>query len=678
MILKSVYKKALLLVAAATLTFSCTDDPTGDSYYTFTGQMMSEYLQTNENFSMYAQIVERAGLMDLLAAYGSYTCFAPTNDAVNKYLSNKGLSSVDQLSDADCDTIAKTHLVDNMYTTSEMSDGVLSTPNMNRRYLEISHGTDANDNGVVYVNKTAYVIFALQDDSVENGVMQPVTEVLQSSNSTVPDIMEKNPKISLFCSALSATGLRDSLLRYKDESYDPSGYERYSYESDGNQETATVPDQRLYGYTVFVETDSILKNKYKIETLEQLYNKACELYDPIYPEDASADYHSFSNLTDRRNPLNRFIAYHILNRNCQGWNYLTPHDDITILTTAMNPEDWYETMLPYTMMNIQKLTVYKYVGAGTRGQRYINRRVDDNNRIEGAMIQQTVEAEYDQQGLNGLYFYIDDIIAFDEQTRDYTFNRRIRMDLSTIFPELMSNGIRQNGDYHYQDPAYDETAKYGRNYYFPEGYLDGVINNSNGYFIYRRPHDYYWSYEGDELNILGDYDLTFRIPPVPSSGTYQIRLGFCATVNRGIVQVYYGEDPENMKPQGIPIDMTVFLDNQKVLGTSWATSSEMTDEDMVEDQKTLKNKGLYRGAKGAYHYTSAGTGSRSSELFYDQPRTFRQVLCTVYLNAGQYYYLRFRDVSKASQKKEFMLDYLELVPKSVYGVSDEGTAEDYL
>jgi hypothetical protein len=33
---------------------------------------------------------------------------------------------------------------------------------------------------------------------------------------------------------------------------------------------------------------------------------------------------------------------------------------------------------------------------------------------------------------------------------------------------------------------------------------------------------------------------------------------------------------------------------------------------------------------------------------------------------------------KKGNNNEFMLDYLELVPKSVYGVTDEGLMEDML
>ena len=59
----------------------------------------------------------------MLSSYGSYTCFAPTNAALQDYIKGKGLKSIDELTDADCDTIVRTHLVENMYSTSEMNDG---------------------------------------------------------------------------------------------------------------------------------------------------------------------------------------------------------------------------------------------------------------------------------------------------------------------------------------------------------------------------------------------------------------------------------------------------------------------------------------------------------------------------------------------------------------------------
>ena len=660
-----------LVACSLGMMTGCSDEPDASNYYTFTGEMMSEYLKNHSEFSEFTAIVERAEMMDLLSAYGHYTCFAPTNEAFERYYQKRGIRSIDDLTDADCDTIARTHLVGNMYATSEMNDGVLTTANMNRRYIEVSHDLDSDSNAVVFLNRSAHIIFTMQDDSVENGIMQPVTEVLESSNRMLPDVMRSNPRISLFFSALVATGLVDSLYKYRDDNYNAKDYPRYKYTSHVNKETATAPDEKKYGFTAFVPTDSVLNTLYGITNLEQLYQKACEIYDATYPEDASSEAHDYANLTDRRNPLNRFVAYHILERDVKGWNYLTPLNDIGIITTLMNPVDWYETMLPHTMMKFERLTVRKFAGTSTVGQRYINRRYDDDYQILGTQVQRSIEKEYTQDALNGRYFYIDDIVAFSETTRDIVDNCRIRMDFSTIFPELMTNDIRQNGNPKYQDPDYDETAKYGRNYYFPDGYLKNV--KCAGYFIYRRPHDYYDCYEGDEMNLFGNYDITFKIPPVPYEGEWQVRMGYAQEPTRGIAQVYF-----DGKPQGIPLDMTIALNDASILGSSWVSDyTSMTTTQLSEDQKTLKNKGYYRGAAGGYRYN--GAGGTTTTVFATQTQTFRIVLCTVHMDPNPDHFLRIRSVSsKMGNDNEFMLDYLELVPKSIYGVTDEGQIEDML
>ncbi len=672
--MKSKMRYGLMLLIGLWTTVSvissCSDEPDKSNFYTFKGQMISDYLLGNQDFSEFSRILERAGMMKQMSAYGAYTCFAPTNEAIERYLSRKGISSVNDLSLEDCDTIARTHLISNMYATSDMNTGVISTPNMNRRYIEVTHGLDKDSNAVVMLNRTSHIIFELQDDSVENGIMQPVSEVLENSNRMLPDIMEENKRISLFSEALQATGLAAMMRNtYRDASYDPAKYPRYKYTSHVNKETATAPDTKEYGFTAFVPTDSILANKYGIHSLQDLYRKACEIYDVMYPEDVDKEGHRFENLSDSVNPLRRFIEYHIMDRKIQGWNYLTPLNDIGIMTTLMNPVDWYETLLPHTMLKIEKLTMLKYADADPMRERYINRRRDDEYRIRGALIQKNVENEYSNQAINGWYFYVDDILAFDETTRDIVDNSRIRMDFSTIFPELETNGIRQNGNVKQQDPEYDETGKYGRNYYFPSGYLKGV-RKCTGYFVYRRPHDYYDSYEGDEFNLFGNFDIEFKIPPVPYEGDWQIRLGYAAEFSRGIAQIYF-----DGKPQGIPLDMTKDLTDASLLGAEWVQDySSMSDAEKSADYKNLKNKGYYRGAMGGYRYD--GAGASTFRQFVTVQMTLRRVLCTVHIDPKEDHYLRIRCVSTG--QTEFDLDYLELVPKSVYGVSDGSSMEDPL
>jgi hypothetical protein len=444
-----------------------------------------------------------------------------------------------------------------------------------------------------------------------------------------------------------------------------------------HNEVALAPEEKKCGFTLFVTPDSILKEKYNITSVVELAAKAKEIYDQTYPKDKDA--YGEEDYENPLHPLNRFVRYCVLNRDVKGWDYITTrefHDGevqgaLGIRTDKMNPVDWYQTLLEGTMIKFEQLTMRQFVGEGTLNERYANRRYDKNFKIEGAHILPTIEPEFTQDAPNGRYFYVNDIVAFSPDVRDKVQNMRIRMDFSTIFPEIMTHDIRLNGDPMTNDPdaVADETFKNGRNYYFPLGYLDGV-DFSNCHFVYRRPHLSYYVFCGDEMNLFGDYDFEFRLPPVPYSGEWQIRLGYSITATRGVAQIYFDDIP-----QGIPLDMRKRLDDETIMGTAFSEKSytEMTAEERAEDQKALKNKGYYRGPAGGYF----GTGLSEFET---QSSVARRVLCQVYIDNKEDHYLRIRCASKSKtgNNNEFMIDFLELVPKSVYGVGDDGAIEDDL
>ena len=687
-------KNILSLLGLTVALFSaCSDEPDSEYYYTFTGEMMSEYLENRPDFSLFSEAVKRAGLQKQLSAYGHYTCFAPNNEAVSAWLQGKGLSSIDDLNDAQCDTLARTHLVRVIYSIADMKDGVLATQNMNGRPIEVTHARDTEGNSVVVLNRSIQVLFYHQNDSVENGLVHHVNGVLENSTNSLPEMMANNPTIKIYSDAYAATGIGKQIASrgYLDDTYTSTGT-FYDYITGSNiHEAATPPDNHLYGFTSFVVPDSILKERYHVESLHDLYELACSIYDKTFPEDVEKEEHSYEHLDSPINPLYRFIAYHTLNRNVQGWNFLTVRDDFGVITTMMNPTDWYETLLPHTMVKCEHLTNEDWIGerelTGEKGARYANRRVDSfypgTSGVRGAKIEDTsADPIYDHQALGGIYFYIDRVLAFDDDALNKVFNCRMRMDFSTIFPEVMTNDMRMNGDRTKDDDnnstSYDHTYKYGRNYYFPNGYLENVTVGGNGYFIYRRPRQGYWSLHGDEFICQGNYDITFRIPPVPYDGEWQVRLGYAAMDIRGVAQIYFGSDPKDLEPQGIPLDMTRNLSHPSILGSRFTVDgknyTQFNDDQKSEDRKTLKNLGFYRGANGGYR-----TGGSDQQHFSDIPQTLRIVLCTAPMKHDQDYYIRVRAVSsKQGNNNEVMLDYLELVPKSVYGVGDGDMQEDDL
>jgi len=715
---------ALMLPAVT----SCSDEPEQEYFYTFKGEMMSDYLRNRSQYSLFTRCVERANLMDLLSTYGHYTCLLPSNDAMNAYLQKRGLTSVDQLNNADCDTIARTHLVANMYSTIEMTQDRLQTANFLGRYISTKVDTaSAEHYGEILLEGVAYISNTLKDDSVENGIVQPISAVIEKSTSNIASLLRDDKAISIFYNALVATGVDEEIMPVVDASYDRKNYTYYDYKSHTWPERAWVPDTKKYGFTVFAEPDTLLQKEFASRgistangTLRALYDLACQEYDPVYPADVSNPGHSFSNLKSDVNPLKRFIRYHILNRYVAGTDDLTAMEMKTsdgmegfgFETTLVNPTDWYGTLLPHTMMKVERMTrrpINKLKttlreGNALKGEHYVNRRYETMKdgtefKYEGSHVMNVTGTYEDgkdkiSDALNGHYFYVDNIVAFNYATQNIIQNVRIRMDFSAIFPEVMTNDMRLKGDPYTDDTrkradgSYENfrdesaTPKNGRNFYFPNGYLDGVTIGNNSFLVMRRPHINFWSWQGDEWNMFGDYDITFRIPPVPVSGDYQLRLGFCSLETRGMMQVYF-----DGIAQGIPLDMTKPLSSNVYIGSDFMAGETVplnydaqSDEVKAEKQKVLKNLGAYLSPRSIYHFNANGTKFYFVGCGDATHGTYRRILCQTYIDNTTDHYLRFRVASNGKQgnNNEFMLDYLEIVPKSVYSVDGDGEMEDDL
>lgn len=683
----------VLLVSMMLTLTGCSDEPTSDNYAISTGEVVTEWLDSHSDYSIFRDVVDVAGLRDQLSAYGSYTCFVPTNEAFGDYLAAKGMSLEQLLADKTaCDVIAKTHVISVMYLVAELKDGPIAQQNMNRRTLKVSHENDDNDNSITVINNVARLYFELQDDTVENGVMHPVNTVIESSTNMLPELIATNPRVSLYAQAFQLTGVADQMNSYKDNSYNKDDYaDFYDYKSGAEpEESATPPDEKLYGFTAFLVPDEVLKEKYGITDIKGLYDLAADLYknDEYYRNDVGTAGWSFENLTDSVNPLRRFMQYHVVNRKFPGYDQITVRDDLGVIKSKNNPTDWYPTLLFSSIAKFEHLTAQKWASTEadllsqhTSRCRYINRHIDDNfTTNHGIHIQEDV-SDAENDALNGIYFYIDDVMVFD-RTSD-VYNCRMRMDFSTLFPELITNNIRMNGDETVSREANDHTNKYGRNYYFPSwkkdgvevNYLDGVSVGGNGKFIYRRPRKGYWSMHGDEFICQGNYDVKFKLPMVPYEGDWQIRLGYAAMPGlRGVCQIYFA-DPDKEEPQGIPLDMNKTI--YDILGDNTLYSQITSETKRLERRKTLKNNGYYYGANGAYH------GDNETATFADvctsSGSTLRIVLCTKHMKPGVDYYIRMRAVSsKQGNDNEGMFDYIEMVPKSVYGVNDDSAMEDDL
>ena len=610
------------------------------TYYTFTGETIADFLSNRESyFSSFIEVLKRAGLWGEMRTYGQYTCMAPTNEAIELFLEERNLSSISDLTVKECDTIARTHLIADAFYLADIVEGALPFPNMLDRYLIYtcdSTETAEGDNKVIYkINRSA--IFLERDDTLQNGVMHIVDRVIQPSNSFLPDVMKEDSTISIFYQALIATGLNDSLVKHIDPKYiEPgedsctTGYFR-EVTSSGERENKIWPAKRYFKYTAFVEPDRVYRS-HGINNLEDLAAYAKQIYDQSYPNDASLYDDDYTN---RKNPLNRFISYHILQF---GLNYNDMNiTDPQIVSNCIKPaeidmEDFYETLAPHTIMRIST--------PHSRGNTFpfINRKGPAKAvQVRGAQVLPPSQGYMDQTALNGQYHYIDDIISYSKETRENTLNTRIRIASGTLSPDIVNSGAR--------------TRPIGSTRIatcFKAGFLANFDYKEEVPVVFRNLGGTYNCYYGGELVMEGIYDVTMKLPPVPTGATYEVRLSFYAEAGRGVSQIYL-----NDVPCGIPLDLRLTGDNPKV---GWISDTELGDEETIEAyDHAMHNRGLMKGIDSYQGW----------DVQRENLHMLRSILVTDYFEPERDYYLRIRQVLD-NDKTTFQMDNLEIVPKSVF------------
>ena len=199
----------ILVALMALFTFvACVDndDDVPMNYYQSKKVTAAGFLEENsEQFSEFIAILKRTPYFSMLSTYGTYTLFAPNNDAISRYLQRAGYGNVDNIPTETCDTLARTHIIKKgaFFTT----DIVLS-----------SDSDVTNHNALVYyINKNSKMID--YHDSVTNGVVHVLDNVISSSSLLLPDKIAEDPALTIFSQALSLTGMCDSLVNYIDETY---------------------------------------------------------------------------------------------------------------------------------------------------------------------------------------------------------------------------------------------------------------------------------------------------------------------------------------------------------------------------------------------------------------------------------------------------------------------------
>lgn len=679
------YKKLICKIAALAFVpgmlslTSCKEDIDESNLYTFTGETIEDYLANRpDKFSSFNYILQRTELDKLLSGYGTYTCFAPDNEAVAAYIdslyndnTNKDLphngmteNSLEGLTDSLCNDIAKFHLASTKVMAINMENGMTINTMLGR---DINTSIDSIS-GKTIIN--SYSLITGMDNELENGVLHEVNHVIRRSNLLVSGEMEKHDDLTIFADALKLTGLADSLTQQSRKLTAPA-----------NSYNFYTPENAVLGYTIFAETNTTLAQN-EIRSITDLVAHANKVYGGCAAQGSGwYDYYRNNNIqvstgNDYANPnncLNMWVRYHIIKQRVSYDKMVYSWNEISKVPLY----EYYETMLPMTLVKVLrsskagagKLFLNRYEANGSLtdqvgelGSESIHQVVDGHSGIE--ITKQNIQA------LNGYIHPINGMLEYEEWVPKGVLNERIRFDATTMTKELASANLRGatgaeinalNGGKKGQD------GNLGGDYIrIPVDFSENmVIYNGESTRLYYLPgRENNWNnFQGDEFNSKGNVDLAFRLPPVPD-GTYELRVGVSLNGNRGMYQFYLGEGTNNrtkMEALDIPLDerteIVKNMDGTPDAQTGWTLYTAM--EDMgVETDQAMHNLGWMRGP--LYYTVGKGTSTYARAT----KESIRRIVTRKELHQGTYWFRIKSALDDDSRQMYF--DYLELVPVNVY------------
>ncbi len=651
---------ATSLVLCMGVSTSCLDsDDVGDAYYTFIGKTAASYLTENPDlFGDFCEVLDTTGVLDLLSTYGTFTVFAPVNSAMRAYYADSGATNMQEfLADKTYGDSARFTALRQMafyqlistqvYLVSDFPDGgYFGNKNMMNRYISIAYKTEGNSL-VIIVNGSSKVL--LKDQKVHNGVVHAMDRVLVPSNLMLPDYIKGDPRFSIFTDALFATGLSELMLKDRDDTY--------------RQIVKENPSEKLIRYTAFVEPNEVYEAA-GVTDLGSLIVYAKKVYDPIYPQ-----YADLEDVTDRNHPLNRFIAYHLLDYSIAGGEFTYKSGmydplqaDADYLGRGEGIVEYLFPMAENTIIEVKESLSGDFLPVPV-----FNKKADGScvRWVRPIVVGDTPEAT------NGVAHEIDNILVFDESVQNEVFTKRLRVDVYATLPEMMSNKLRPK---RMDDPT-------NAAYTFPNGYFKNLTYSEATTMVSQKIQNGSVQYQGCSFYVGGNFDFTQKLPALPE-GSWEFRVGTKLRQDIPyIVQIYV-----DGRPIGIPLDLTKRAEHPdvgSVMDHTMAKSMDGFEEGMDnntaakwyretylkgkpnENDKDLRNRGWMKAPDASFRSFPAGASAR------DDIGSMRSILGRYDFGPGKEHSLRIKTVGvMGNGSHSFVYDYLEFIPNSLLDDED--------
>ncbi|MEM2137156.1 MAG: fasciclin domain-containing protein [Candidatus Methanomethylicia archaeon] len=238
---------------------------------TATDLLIGDYIGQQNELTKFYEILERSGTLSFLNTYGTYTCFAPTNSAIDEFVASKGKTSINDFSPEELKLYVRNLIIKDTIKTYRFTDGKLPTPTMYGQYLTASTFFEEGE-AKIKINKIAKVLKS--DIITANGIIHVVDKFIEPSTKSISELIENNPEYSIFVQALKETNLFDTLKLISDDN---------------------TSEKRWF--TLFVTPNSAYR-KIGINSYNDLKNIFCNTGDP----------------TNHNDSLYLYVAYHCLDK----------------------------------------------------------------------------------------------------------------------------------------------------------------------------------------------------------------------------------------------------------------------------------------------------------------------------------------------------------------------------
>lgn len=509
----------------------------------------------------------------------------------------------------------------------------------------------------------------------------------QVAAPSVVKLLKQAPNMRIWAKLLDATGWGAKMK--PDAKAEKAFAEKYKAHAGTypNNTVSSTPFQayRRQGFTLFAETDEVFNKEWGVpmpvydeatqsitnwETIKQVLNEQCgKIYSNLKPGD----------LTDKDNAVNIFVATHLLNSNMQlannsavrhateygyttGENINEPSTNYTV-----NVWDYYRTAWPQES-KLLKIT------QTPDGQFYLNRFSKYDNGLTGTYVETGTLQEgilaharnevdnsvYNNVALDGSYHPIDNILSFNSDYASAMKSERVRMDFTTLLPEIASNNLR------------------GKDAYFPTDYFSTLTNVSPDTEIQLLYASKGWvDYQGDELLVTGNYDFTLEVPAMPNDGSYELRMGYSVNEVRAksLLTFICEDEAGNQGTWGEPL---VLDQSEPVMANDGIAQKDADlnyDETLCAENDYALHKLGYMKAPAYFHIAGYTDSPARGELGRSyNGGNMRRVLTTSKMSPRKRYYIRFQSLNNAS-RAQLHLDFIEFVPRLV-DVAGEPYRED--